>query len=806
MNSRRILGIAILCIALSACKRSVGDSQSSTLISTVTIPQPVFTALVAPTTTSEPTSSLAPAARIDGADQALINGDWETAISEYQASKDFSTDPQVQAAALLGLGRVHLAAQDFEQSAAALTEFVENYSHDYRLPHAYYLLGDTFMELERYPEAIAAYTNYLDTRPGVIDAYVRQARGDAYFANGEFSLAAADFGLSAEAGSALDPILLKMKMARSLSLAGDQNAALVLYDQIFNETFNEYTRALIDLRKGQILIDQGRIEEANNAFMDAVTNYPQAYESYSALVALLEQGEQVDDLTRGVVDYHAGEYGVALSAFDHYLQSDPTDPATGHYYNGLTRRALGGYPDAIAQWEEIISNFSDHHLWDEAWEAKAYTQWAFQDDLSGAVDTLRGFVEKSPSHGKAPQTLFEAGRLAERNGDLLLAAEIWEKLAVDYPDTDDSLHGLFQAGIANYRLENFPTSLNLFQRYFTLAVSLQDRSRALFWIGKAQNAVGNIESARASWAEAAGVDPTGYYSERARDLLDGRIPFTPPQDYDLVIDWEDRRLRAEDWLRNTFSMDSQADLNGLGALAGQQGLLRGLELWEIGKFTEARSEFEELRQLVASDPVQSYQFANFLTNLGLFRSGIMATRNVLDLAGMDDATSLGAPAYFNNIRFGTYFSDLIMVLAEEYNFHPLLLFSLVRQESLFEGFVQSSAGARGLMQIIPATGDEIASRLKWPADYKEEDLYRPIVNLKYGVDYLGRQRELFEGDLFAALAAYNGGPGNALEWKKLAPDDPDLFLEIVRFEETRNYIRGIYEIFTIYRFIYNRTP
>ncbi len=138
--------------------------------------------------------------------------------------------------------------------------------------------------------------------------------------------------------------------------------------------------------------------------------------------------------------------------------------------------------------------------------------------------------------------------------------------------------------------------------------------------------MGISNSARASWAEAAGVDPTGYYSERARDLLDGRTPFTPPQDYDLVIDWEDRRLQAEDWLRNTFSMDSQADLSGLGALAGQQGLLRGLELWEIGKFTEARSEFEELRQLVASDPVQSYQFANFLTNLGLYRSGIMATR------------------------------------------------------------------------------------------------------------------------------------------------------------------------------------
>jgi len=57
-----------------------------------------------------------------------------------------------------------------------------------------------------------------------------------------------------------------------------------------------------------------------------------------------------------------------------------------------------------------------------------------------------------------------------------------------------------------------------------------------------------------------------------------------------------------------------------------------------------------------------------------------------------------------------------------------------------------------------------------------------------------------------ALAAYNGGPGNAAIWKELAGDDPDLFLEVIRFEETRSYIKGIYEIFTIYRNLYDRTP
>jgi soluble lytic murein transglycosylase len=130
----------------------------------------------------------------------------------------------------------------------------------------------------------------------------------------------------------------------------------------------------------------------------------------------------------------------------------------------------------------------------------------------------------------------------------------------------------------------------------------------------------------------------------------------------------------------------------------------------------------------------------------------------------------------------------------------------MRQESLFEGFVRSSADARGLMQIIPSTGQEVAANAGWPPEYTSEDLYRPLVSVNLGCDYLNRQSAFLGGDMYAALAAYNGGPGNALAWQKLVPPDPDLYLEVIRFDETRTYIRRIYEIFNIYRQIYDRTP
>jgi soluble lytic murein transglycosylase len=132
---------------------------------------------------------------------------------------------------------------------------------------------------------------------------------------------------------------------------------------------------------------------------------------------------------------------------------------------------------------------------------------------------------------------------------------------------------------------------------------------------------------------------------------------------------------------------------------------------------------------------------------------------------------------------------------------------MVRQESAFEAFVSSSAGARGLMQVMPATGDEIAAELDWP-DYTSQDLYRPLVSLEFGAHYISKWQANLEGDIFAALAAYNGGPGNAIELKKLAPNDPDLFVEIIPFElsETRTYIQRIYELFVLYRRVYDRSP
>lgn len=759
-----------------------------------------------PTQTTEPTPTIPPIARIANGDTALENGDWDIASREYGDALQTSQDAQIQTAAVLGMGKASLQSGDYQAAVEAFTNLIQNYPQSTDLPYAYFGLGQAYADLERYSEAADAYLNYLAYRSGVVDAYVLDLRADALSKAGDFVGATNDYRAALESPSLLEDIDIEIKLAHTHAVAGDFGTAIAMYQDIYNRTASDYTKAQIDLYIGQAYTSLGQMENAYAAYQDAVNNYPTSYDSYSALLTLVEHEQKVDELNRGIVDYYAGQYGVALAAFDRYLQSSMADPAAARYYNGLTFQATGGYEDAIAQWDKIIVNFPEDRFWDKAWEQKAYTQWQFLGNYEQAIQTLLDFVSTSPNHGRAGEFLYDAASVAEMDNQLTRAADIWDRVSLEYPGYEKSWRALFLSSISRFRAGDYANADSAFQRVLANSTDLRERSAALLWQAKTQNAMGNTQAAQALWEQCSAVDPTGYYSERARDLILNRQPFTSPDAYDLTIDWTTERQQAEDWLRTTFNLTADTDLSSPASLSNDPRFIRGSELWKLGLYEEARAEFEELRISIESSPVDNYRLANHLMDLGLYRSAILAARQTLNLAGLDDATSLTAPAYFNHVRFGIYYTDLIIPAAEMYEFHPLFLFSVVRQESAFEGFVYSSAGARGLMQIIPVTGLEIATSLGWPQNYTDNDLYRPVVSILLGSNYLSKWLDRLDKDMYAALAAYNGGPGNALTWQEAAGGDPDLYLEIVRFEETRNYIRGVYENFNIYRRIYARNP
>ncbi len=808
MNKLVILALSSLLLVSLACSQAA-DLLSPPVTDVPTAsPSPSTvpaTPTQTPTPTPPPTPTPLPANRITNADQARSDGDWDQAEVEYLNALQASSEPDIQSAALLGLARAQIDAGEYQAGVDTLKQLIASYPQSPELPYAHFSLGQAYSALGLYSESAQGYLDYLIHRPGIVDAYVLDMRGDALAAAGDYAGALIDYRAALQSPSYLNGLDIEIKIARSHAAVGDYETALGIYQSIYDKAQSDFTRASMNFLMGQIYATLGQLDKAYAYYQDAVNNYPTAYDSYLALVQLVDSGVPVDELNRGIVDYHAGQYGVAMSAFDRYFQAGGVDHSTARYYNGLSLRALGGYDDAVAQWDVIIQNYPEDRFWDDAWDQKAYTQYFFQHNPELGIQTLLEFVAAVPNHPRAGEFLYDAAEVAETNGDLEQAAELWNRVATEYPLYDEAQRASFLAGITRYRLKDYENAASLFQRTLSSAATLQDRAAASFWLGKSQYASGDPIAAQATWELTANIDPTGYYSERGRDILRQLEPFAPPQDYDLSFDRQQERAQAEEWVKATFNLPEE-DLSSLGPLLGDERMFRGTELWELGLTDLARTEFEELRLSLQSDPANSYRLANYMLDLGLYRSAILSARQVLDIAGMGDAETLSAPIYFNHIRFGPYYGDLINPAAEQYQFHPLFLYSVVRQESAFEGFVRSSAGARGLMQIIPATGQEIAADIRWPEEYSDEDLYRPNVSVLYGSEYLSKWRDHFGGDLYAALAAYNGGPGNAIEWRNLAGGDQDLFLEIVRFNETRNYIRGIYEIYSIYRRIYNRTP
>jgi len=807
MKKSLLASLAIMLI-LQACtlpgSRPNPGSSFTPQPSQTSTPLPTATATATPLPTFTPTP--APEVRIASADKELVEGDYEGAFADYTAALGNSADPAIQAAAILGLGRTHFLTAVYPNALDELREVVERFPGTSQAAEAEYFLAETYMQLSRYAEAAEAFQSYLSIRPGMIDAFIYERMGDAQYANGDYQAALTSYLTSMHSPRLPTDFSLEVKLAHTYAIVGDYATAQVAYQDIFNRTNSASIKAQVDYELGQIysLLDQP--EQATAAYLDAVYNYPQTYYAYLGLVELVNSGYPVSELQRGLVDYNAGQYGVALTALDKYLALSPSDASTALYYKGLILRKQDDYSGAIALWNQVIEGDTTIPEWDLAWEQKAYTQWAYQEDYAAAQNTLLDFVATVPLHYRAAEFLFDAGRVAERDDRLADAAHIWQRMPGEYPNSDYVYRALFLAGICYYRQEDYATAQTVFWQAQTLTSSATERAGAYFWTGKSLSAQGDNTASRATWQQAASIDPTGYYSERSRDLLNGLPPFNPPGMVDFSIERASELSQAQQWLLTTFNYSTGTDFSVPGPIASDPRFMRGQEFWNLGLFSQAEAEFSALRDEAINDPLASYRLAVYLSDLGVYRQAILAARQVLDLAGLDDAGTLTAPVLFSHIRFGTYFSDMVSPLAQGYGFDPLLIFSTLRQESLFDASIQSSAGAYGLMQVMPATGEEVAARLGWPVDFTQDDLLRPQVNLMLGLDYLARQRDNLGGDLYAALAAYNGGPGNAASWQVLAKGDPDLFVEVVRFDETRNYLMGIYEVFTIYSRLYARAP
>jgi soluble lytic murein transglycosylase len=157
------------------------------------------------------------------------------------------------------------------------------------------------------------------------------------------------------------------------------------------------------------------------------------------------------------------------------------------------------------------------------------------------------------------------------------------------------------------------------------------------------------------------------------------------------------------------------------------------------------------------------------------------------------------PAEVGKTAFPLEHTDALRAAAERHRLDPALVAAVIYVESGFDPAVESRSGAVGLMQVMPATADEIAQRTDGYR-FTRADLRTPRLNVLYGCYYLRLLLLHYDGSLVCALAAYNAGAGNVDEWR--ADNGGNLSPAVIPFVETREYVYRVLRTRTIYRHVY----
>jgi len=292
-------------------------------------------------------------------------------------------------------------------------------------------------------------------------------------------------------------------------------------------------------------------------------------------------------------------------------------------------------------------------------------------------------------------------------------------------------------------------------------------AEATFWTARSLRTLGRDEDAEVYLGEILDRDPLSYYGVLAYQLLDQ--PFRP--------DVPDGPVSAPRlWLQ-----DELATLDLLVAA----GLSHGVEAHIGGLIATTDASLPESLDLADALIERGFSIEGINVGWALLRGGAPQTKRLL------------------RVLYPFPYRELVTREASERGIDPILLAALIRQESAFTPAIYSPAGAIGLMQVMPATGRELA-RSQGIRGFTAASLETAEINLHLGTRFwLDMERRYGDGKLPLVLAAYNAGPTRARRWRRLPEfEDPLRFTERIPFVETRGYVKNITRNIGLYRFLY----
>ncbi|MCX7617965.1 lytic transglycosylase domain-containing protein [Tepidiforma sp.] len=671
------------------------------------------------------------------AEARLREGRFDEALAGFEAAARAASSPSAAGEAWFGAGR---AAEELGERGQAIDAFraalAAAPAGSELADRAAYRLLRALNDAGRTSEALAVPA---PAGGGVIAAYARFERGRALAAAGDTAAAAAAW----EAAAADTSLAVPVRAAALAGLAGlardaGDDAALARWLDarvaLDGSPAARYERALVARR----LDDAAGFERGLRELMAAA---PLSREATLAIADLEAAGFAVDPGQAGFILYRRGAYAEAVRL----LSGAAEEPGIG-----AAERTFRAYYLAAAL--EELGRFDEAVRW---------------YDAAAATGAASPFVHRAK---------YWAARVLETSGRSAEAAERYLALAVEGPPGEFSREAAFRAGYGRYVAGDIAGALAAWE-----AAQAAASPRLEYWRGRALEALGRPTEAADAYRRAAALDRFDFFAiEAAARLGDPVLSLDVgyrPRDLARGVDWE----AVAAWLRGRVGGDWPGSAPTAACALARAGLS-----------AEAAAELE--RAAAGADAWRLLELAREARECGL---GHLALGYAVRLRQAAGAAPWEAPPDLLRVAYPVDYPAALDRAAASADVDPLFLAALVRAESLWDPRAGSGAGALGLTQVIPPTGEGIARALGF-AGFEPADLFRPAVSLEFGAYYLGVQLRRF-GDPLLALAAYNAGPGNALRWAAGGDAGAAALAERIDFSETQAYVRVIVEAYAYYR-------
>jgi soluble lytic murein transglycosylase len=537
--------------------------------------------------------------------------------------------------------------------------------------------------------------------------------------------------------------------------------------------------ARVLLRFGQACLKNNQTDAAIDAFQKVYFDYPLTAQAADAADALKQLNVSLtpasaQDFTRAwdraEALVGAGRHSDARDAF-----AALRDVATGNDRQRVdlrlaeTEYSLKHYAAAREALRPLVAQLPEA----EFFYFSTLRELGQRDEY---VSRARAFVEGHPADPLAERTLDNLATHFILTGDDSKAAAVFTELVTRFPTGAHADRAAWKAGWWKYKSAEYAEAAHIFESAAETFPHNDYRPSWLFWAARARQRLGQSDQAVAGFERVIADYRNSYYGRRAARAMASLVP-----GYGQIVR-----------VNRTLAVPVEP-----GEPPSNADVIR--DLLAAGLYDAAIAEVRVAQLDTGPSPLLDATMAYALNRKGDLRAGIIRMRRAYPQFLADGGETL--PDDLRRIIFPIAYWNVISRYASAQKLDPYLMAALVAQESTFEAGVKSSAGAIGLMQVMPGTGRQVARALGI-RPFTTARLKEPEVNVRIGMATFA-DRVAQYGGIAPALASYNAGDTRVVRWLAERRDlDQDEFVDDIPFPETQNYVKRILGTAEDYRALY----